>query len=124
MAKSGMYIGSCKLDNEEPYWVCAADGETVSFASASGAGKKAGATKAKKKKKQDSDDEDNDSCYGDSDEDDSSSSSPPADLSSGPKMEYRKVRITPGLYKLFDEILVNAADNKQRDKGKIIMDSE
>ncbi|KAL0933159.1 DNA topoisomerase 2 [Colletotrichum truncatum] len=30
-------------------------------------------------------------------------------------MEYRKVTFVPGLYKIFDEILVNAADNKQRD---------
>ncbi|KAK1965691.1 topoisomerase IV [Colletotrichum sublineola] len=30
-------------------------------------------------------------------------------------MEYRKVTYVPGLYKIFDEILVNAADNKQRD---------
>jgi DNA topoisomerase II len=27
----------------------------------------------------------------------------------------REVTITPGLYKIFDEIVVNAADNKQRD---------
>ncbi|QIW97661.1 hypothetical protein AMS68_003179 [Peltaster fructicola] len=32
-------------------------------------------------------------------------------------MEYRKVSYVPGLYKIFDEILVNAADNKQRDKN-------
>ncbi|KAH6996361.1 DNA topoisomerase [Ilyonectria sp. MPI-CAGE-AT-0026] len=30
-------------------------------------------------------------------------------------MEYRAVTFVPGLYKIFDEILVNAADNKQRD---------
>ncbi|KAF7545687.1 hypothetical protein G7046_g9505 [Stylonectria norvegica] len=30
-------------------------------------------------------------------------------------MEYRPVTFVPGLYKIFDEILVNAADNKQRD---------
>ncbi|KAI0971156.1 DNA topoisomerase [Xylaria arbuscula] len=30
-------------------------------------------------------------------------------------MEYRKVAFVPGLYKIFDEILVNAADNKQND---------
>lgn len=30
-------------------------------------------------------------------------------------MEQRKVSFVPGLYKIFDEILVNAADNKQRD---------
>ncbi|KAM9838066.1 DNA topoisomerase 2-alpha [Aulostomus maculatus] len=29
----------------------------------------------------------------------------------------RDVTFVPGLYKIFDEILVNAADNKQRDKG-------
>ena len=27
----------------------------------------------------------------------------------------RDIRYVPGLYKIFDEILVNAADNKQRD---------
>ena len=31
------------------------------------------------------------------------------------QMEMRKVSFVPGLYKIFDEILVNAADNKQRD---------
>lgn len=30
-------------------------------------------------------------------------------------MEYRSVTFVPGLYKIFDEILVNAADQKQRD---------
>ncbi|RZC69470.1 hypothetical protein C5167_032640 [Papaver somniferum] len=30
-------------------------------------------------------------------------------------MVYRPVSYVPGLYKIFDEILVNAADNKQRD---------
>ncbi|KAK0714854.1 DNA topoisomerase [Lasiosphaeris hirsuta] len=29
-------------------------------------------------------------------------------------MEYRKISYVPGLYKIFDEILVNAADNSQR----------
>ena len=32
-------------------------------------------------------------------------------------MEMRAVNFVPGLYKIFDEILVNAADNKQRDKN-------
>ena len=32
-------------------------------------------------------------------------------------MEMRTVNFVPGLYKIFDEILVNAADNKQRDKN-------
>lgn len=31
------------------------------------------------------------------------------------QMQYRQVSIVPGLYKIFDEILVNAADNKVRD---------
>jgi DNA topoisomerase-2 len=31
------------------------------------------------------------------------------------QMEHRVVGFVPGLYKIFDEILVNAADNKQRD---------
>ena len=31
------------------------------------------------------------------------------------KMERRKLRFVPGLFKIFDEILVNAADNYQRD---------
>ena len=30
-------------------------------------------------------------------------------------MKLRKLSYVPGLYKTFDEILVNAADNKQRD---------
>jgi len=33
------------------------------------------------------------------------------------KMVHRPVTYVPGLYKIFDEILVNAADNKQRDPG-------
>lgn len=32
------------------------------------------------------------------------------------KMTFREISFVPGLYKIFDEILVNAADNKQRDK--------
>ncbi|KKY22133.1 putative dna topoisomerase ii [Diplodia seriata] len=32
-------------------------------------------------------------------------------------MEMREVSFVPGLYKIFDEILVNAADNKQNDKN-------
>lgn len=43
-------------------------------------------------------------------------------------MELRKVSFVPGLYKIFDEILVNAADNKQRDKSmkciKVVVDRE
>lgn len=33
------------------------------------------------------------------------------------KMVQREISYVPGLYKIFDEILVNAADNKQRDKN-------
>lgn len=32
-------------------------------------------------------------------------------------MEQRELSFVPGLYKIFDEILVNAADNKQRDSA-------
>ncbi|KAL1952730.1 hypothetical protein VTO42DRAFT_4408 [Malbranchea cinnamomea] len=32
-------------------------------------------------------------------------------------MEYREVSFVPGLYKIFDEIIVNAADNKQNDQS-------
>lgn len=43
-------------------------------------------------------------------------------------MELRDVNFVPGLYKIFDEILVNAADNKQRDKNmdtiKVTVDRE
>lgn len=35
----------------------------------------------------------------------------------GGKMVQREINYVPGLYKIFDEILVNAADNKQRDKS-------
>ena len=35
----------------------------------------------------------------------------------GEKMVQSQVTIAPGLYKIFDEILVNAADNKVRDKS-------
>lgn len=31
------------------------------------------------------------------------------------KMVQKDITYVPGLYKIFDEILVNAADNKQRD---------
>uniref|UniRef100_A0A674NTL5 DNA topoisomerase 2 n=1 Tax=Takifugu rubripes TaxID=31033 RepID=A0A674NTL5_TAKRU len=43
-------------------------------------------------------------------------------------MNQREISYVPGLYKIFDEILVNAADNKQRDKNmtaiKISIDPE
>uniref|UniRef100_A0A4W5NVE0 DNA topoisomerase 2 n=1 Tax=Hucho hucho TaxID=62062 RepID=A0A4W5NVE0_9TELE len=43
-------------------------------------------------------------------------------------MNLREITYVPGLYKIFDEILVNAADNKQRDKSmstiKISIDPE
>ena len=43
-------------------------------------------------------------------------------------MEMREVSYVPGLYKIFDEILVNAADNKVRDKNmdviKVTLDRE
>lgn len=32
-------------------------------------------------------------------------------------MEFRQVSFVPGLYKIFDEIVVNAADNKHNDKN-------
>lgn len=32
-------------------------------------------------------------------------------------MNHREISFVPGLYKIFDEILVNAADNYQRDKS-------
>ncbi|KDP43495.1 hypothetical protein JCGZ_16782 [Jatropha curcas] len=44
------------------------------------------------------------------------------------KMVYRNITYVPGLYKIFDEILVNAADNKQRDPTmdslKVVIDVE
>lgn len=44
------------------------------------------------------------------------------------QMEFREVSFVPGLYKIFDEILVNAADNKQRDPTmkniKVFVDRE
>jgi len=33
------------------------------------------------------------------------------------KMVHKSISYVPGLYKIFDEIIVNAADNKQRDKN-------
>jgi DNA topoisomerase II len=45
-----------------------------------------------------------------------------------PCLTCRDVKIVPGLYKIFDEILVNAADNKIRDPTmdniKVNIDSE
>lgn len=44
------------------------------------------------------------------------------------RMVHRPVTFVPGLYKIFDEILVNAADNKQRDPKmdslKVVIDVE
>jgi DNA topoisomerase-2 len=46
----------------------------------------------------------------------------------GVGMNYRNVNFVPGLYKIFDEILVNAADNYQRDNSmnhiQVNIDSE
>ena len=43
-------------------------------------------------------------------------------------MEFREVSFVPGLFKIFDEILVNAADNKHNDKNmdeiKVVVDRE
>ncbi|RMD41499.1 hypothetical protein DV735_g3616, partial [Chaetothyriales sp. CBS 134920] len=43
-------------------------------------------------------------------------------------MEYRIISFVPGIFKIFDEILVNAADNKQNDKKqdqiKVVIDRE
>ena len=55
-----------------------------------------------------------------SDSDSDSVSDPSPDSNSAPapapaRLVEREVTFTPGLYKIFDEILVNAADNKQRD---------
>lgn len=36
---------------------------------------------------------------------------------SAKSMEYREISFVPGLYKILDEILVNAADNRQNDKN-------
>jgi len=36
-------------------------------------------------------------------------------------MVQREITYVPGLYKIFDEILVNAADNKQRDASMDII---
>ncbi|PPR98423.1 hypothetical protein GOBAR_AA22235 [Gossypium barbadense] len=44
------------------------------------------------------------------------------------EMVHRDIKYVPGLYKIFDEILVNAADNKQRDPSmdsiKVVIDAE
>jgi DNA topoisomerase-2 len=46
----------------------------------------------------------------------------------GAKINKKKIMLTPGMYKIFDEIVVNAADNKQRDpnmdKLDITIDAE
>jgi DNA topoisomerase II len=43
-------------------------------------------------------------------------------------MEFREVSFVPGIFKIFDEILVNAADNKQNDKTmseiRVVIDRE
>lgn len=104
LAKPGMYIGSSKLDGEEGYWVCSGAGSGELKTRPIPAGSK-----------------DMELDYS-SDEDDAEDAGD--DEPAAPRMEYRKVRIVPGLYKLFDEILVNAADNKQRDNAKYTMDSQ
>jgi DNA topoisomerase-2 len=40
------------------------------------------------------------------------------------KMEQRKVTYVPALYKIYDEIVVNAADNKQRDASMTFLKIE
>ena len=44
------------------------------------------------------------------------------------RMKQREISYVPGLYKIFDEILVNAADNKQRDSSmsmlKVTLDED
>ena len=42
----------------------------------------------------------------------------------GRKFTSRTIEFVPGLYKIFDEILVNAADNKQRDPSMSLIDVE
>lgn len=37
----------------------------------------------------------------------------------GVGINQRQISFVPGLYKIFDEILVNAADNKQRDPNMV-----
>jgi hypothetical protein len=44
-----------------------------------------------------------------------SSAAPAAAASAHPRLSFRQVTYAPGLYKIFDEILVNAADHKVRD---------
>ncbi len=39
-------------------------------------------------------------------------------------MTYRTINFAPGLYKIFDEILVNASDNKQRDSNMKYLEVE
>ena len=50
------------------------------------------------------------------------------DSTSSPIIQQREITYTPGLYKIFDEILVNAADNKQRDSNmdrlEIVIDND
>ncbi|KAI9344616.1 DNA topoisomerase [Obelidium mucronatum] len=50
------------------------------------------------------------------------------DDESSKKLSYRNISYVPGLFKIFDEILVNAADNKQRDPSmsaiKVTVDRE
>ena len=38
------------------------------------------------------------------------------DSGENPKMVFKNINFCPGFYKIFDEIIVNAADNIQRDK--------
>jgi DNA topoisomerase-2 len=43
---------------------------------------------------------------------------------SGEEIIEKEITYTPGLYKIYDEILVNAADNKQRDPNMDKLDIE
>ena len=42
----------------------------------------------------------------------------------GVGMEHKEITFVPGFYKIFDEILVNAADNKQRDPNMDVIKIE
>jgi DNA topoisomerase-2 len=108
LAKPGMYIGSVKVTSDDAYWVF----DSSVRAGGDSAASLAVASPSKKKKKKLEVEVEEDALVEDATTSPATTSAAPVPSS---RMVYRKIAMVPGLFKLFDEILVNAADNKQRD---------
>jgi DNA topoisomerase-2 len=122
LAKPGMYIGSCKVTCEDSYWVCDS-GYAGDVPQAPPKSKKKKKKDKEKEIKTEEDAEEEDAAVKMEDVQQPTDAVVPAvkDPSEIMRMVFRKIAMVPGLYKLFDEILVNAADNKQRDTKDHVM---